>query len=221
MDLREALNARHSVRQYQEKEIDELTLDKLESFITEINLESDLHIQLVKNEPKAFSSTLAHYGNFAGVTNYIALVGKKSDTLEEDCGYYGQKIVLYAQTLGLNTCWVALTYTKVPSAFKISQGEKIVIVISIGYGVDNGKERSSKKPDDVSNIEPDSPQWFKDGVDAALLAPTAINQQKFKLVLIDDKVKAKSGVGFNTKIDLGIVKYNFEVGSGKGHDIWL
>ena len=221
MDLREALNARHSVRQYQEKEIDELTLDKLESFITEINLESGLHIQLVKNEPKAFSSTLAHYGNFSGVTNYIALVGKKSDTLEEDCGYYGQKIVLYAQTLGLNTCWVALTYTKVPSAFKISQGEKIVIVISIGYGVDNGKARSSKTPDDVSNIEPDSPQWFKDGVDAALLAPTAVNQQKFKLVLIDDKVKAKSGVGFNTKIDLGIVKYNFEVGSGKDHDIWL
>ena len=221
MDLREALNARHSVRQYQEKEIDELTLDKLESFITEINLESGLHIQLVKNEPKAFSSTLAHYGNFSGVTNYIALVGKKSDTLEEDCGYYGQKIVLYAQTLGLNTCWVALTYTKVPSAFKISQGEKIVIVISIGYGVDDGKTRSSKTPDDVSNIEPDSPQWFKDGVDAALLAPTAVNQQKFKLVLIDDKVKAKSGVGFNTKIDLGIVKYNFEVGSGKDHDIWL
>ena len=221
MDLKEALFARHSVRQYEDKPIDEETINKLEVFIGEINLDSGLHIQLVKNEPKAFSSTLAHYGNFSGVNNYIAVVGKKSDRLEEDAGYYGQKIVLYAQTLGLNTCWVALTYSKVPSAFKIDQGEKIVIVISIGYGVDHGKERSSKKPEDVSNLESDSPEWFKDGITAALLAPTAINQQKFKLLLIDDKVKAKSGMGFNTKIDLGIVKYNFEVGSGKGHDIWL
>lgn len=221
MDLKEALFARHSVRQYEDKPIDEETINKLEVFIGEINLDSGLHIQLVKNEPKAFSSTLAHYGNFSGVNNYIAVVGKKSDRLEEDAGYYGQKIVLYAQTLGLNTCWVALTYSKVPSAFKIDQGEKIVIVISIGYGVDQGKERSSKKPEDVSNLESDSPEWFKDGITAALLAPTAINQQKFKLLLIDDKVKAKSGMGFNTKIDLGIVKYNFEVGSGKGHDIWL
>lgn len=221
MDLREALSARHSVRQYEERSIEEETLNKLEVFIREINLDSGLHIQLVKNEPKAFSGTLAHYGNFSGVNNYIAVVGKKSEKLEEDAGYYGQKIVLYAQTLGLNTCWVALTYTKVPSAFKIDQGEKIVIVISIGYGIDQGKARSSKSADAVSNIDSDSPEWFKEGVEAALLAPTAVNQQKFKLVLIDDKVKAKAGVGFNTKIDLGIVKYNFEVGSGKDHDIWV
>lgn len=220
MDLKEALKLRHSVRQYEEKELGEDIVTKLECFITEINTESGLHIQLVKNEPRAFSGTLAHYGNFSGVTNYIAIVGKKSDTLEEDAGYYGQKIVLYAQTLGLNTCWVAMTYSKVPSAFKIGQGEKIVIVITIGYGIDQGQERKSKKPDDVSNVEADSPEWFKEGIDAALLAPTALNQQKFKLILLDDKVKAKTGLGFNTKIDLGIVKYNFEVGSGKDHDIW-
>ena len=201
MNLKEAVKLRHSVRQYEEKELGEDIVTKLECFITEVNTESGLHIQLVKNEPRAFSGTLAHYGNFSGVTNYVA-------------------IVLYAQTLGLNTCWVAMTYSKVPSAFKIGQGEKIVIVICIGYGIDQGQERKSKKPEDVSNIDKDSPDWFKEGIDAALLAPTALNQQKFKLLLLDDKVKAKAGLGFNTKVDLGIVKYNFEVGSDKGHDIW-
>ena len=74
MDLKEAIKLRHSVRQYQDKELDDDIITKLECFITEVNTESGLHIQLVKNEPKAFSGTLAHYGNFSGVKNYIAIV---------------------------------------------------------------------------------------------------------------------------------------------------
>ncbi|MEI3552822.1 MAG: nitroreductase family protein [Acutalibacteraceae bacterium] len=42
------------------------------------NQESGLHIQLVTNEPKAFDSFMAHYGKFKGVTNYLALIGKKN-----------------------------------------------------------------------------------------------------------------------------------------------
>ena len=221
MDLKEALKERHSVRRYEERSIEEDLIKDLEAFIDKVNEESGLHIQFVKNEPKAFSGVLAHYGNFSGVTNYLAIVGKKSDDLDMKAGYYGQKIVLYAQTLGLRSCWVALTYQKVPNAFKIDPGEKLVIVISIGYGLEEGKEHRSKDATEVSNIGDDSPEWFKEGVKAALLAPTAVNQQRFKLILSDDKVRAKAGAAFNAKIDLGIVKYNFEVGSGKGHDIWL
>ncbi|MBR4765686.1 MAG: nitroreductase [Clostridia bacterium] len=220
MDLTEAMRERHSVRRYINKPLEAQTAAALEKFIEECNAESGLHIQLVKDEPKAFDGAMAHYGNFSGVTNYIAVIGRKGAGFEEKCGYYGEKIVLYAQTLGLNTCWVALTFKKVPSAYKVDRGEKLEIVISLGYGETQGKERKSKTAEEVGNIDGSSPEWFKNGVEAALLAPTATNQQKFTLTLDGEKVTAKAGFGFYSKVDLGIVKYHFELGSGKDGSIW-
>ena len=60
----------------------------------------------------------------------------------------------------------------------------------------------------------------KKGVEAALLAPTAVNQQKFYLTLDGNKVKAKAGLGPCAKMDLGIVKYHFELGAGKENFEW-
>lgn len=221
MDLLQAMQQRHSVRAYEDRPIGEETVQKLERFIEELNRESGLHIQLVKNEPKAFDSFLAHYGKFSGVSNYFALVGKDNKELDELCGYYGEKLVLFAQTLGLHTCWVALTYKKIPSAFRVNAGEKLGIVISVGYGINGGKVRPCKRAEEVSNVTADSPAWFKDGVAAALLAPTAVNQQKFRFTLRHDKVEAKIlPFAFCRGFDLGIVKYHFELGSGKDHGIW-
>lgn len=219
-ELMEAIRQRHSVRRYEEKPIEGETLAALEQVIAECNEEGGLHIQLVKNEPKAFDSAMAHYGKFSGVTNYIAMIGKKSPDLDERCGYYGEKIVLEAQRLGLNTCWVAMTYKKIPSAYDVRTGEKLVIVISVGYGIKPGKARSSKSAEEVSGTAANVPEWFANGLEAALLAPTAMNQQKFRFDLVDDKVSAKAGIGFCCKIDLGIAKYHFEIGSGRGKDIW-
>lgn len=220
MEIMEAMAKRHSVRQYTDEPIDKNTLDALKDEIAACNEEGALSIQLVTNEPKAFSSFMAHYGKFSGVTDYIALIGKKSRDLDERCGYYGQRIVLKAQQLGLNTCWVALTYKKVPDAFIVNDGEKLVVVIALGYGKTQGEGRKSKAPQEVSNIDGSSPRWFRSGVAAALLAPTAMNQQKFYLTLSDDKVTAKAKAGFYTKLDLGIVKYHFELGAGKDNFKW-
>lgn len=62
--------------------------------------------------------------------------------------------------------------------------------------------------------------WFKKGVEAALLAPTAMNQQKFVFELIGDSVRAKSTGGFYSKMDLGIVKYPFEIGAANHTFCW-
>lgn len=221
MDLMEAIRARHSVRQYQKRPIEGETLAALQAFIAACNAESGLHIQLVTDEPKAFDCFLAHYGSFRGVENYLALVGKASDGLDEACGYYGEKLVLRAQQLGLNTCWVKLTYKKVPGAIDVGPGEKLALVIAIGYGETGGKPRRSKKAAAVSNMTGDSPEWFRRGVEAALLAPTAVNQQKFYLEQQGDRVAAKAGRGRCTKIDLGIVKYHFEIGAGTEHFKWV
>ena len=143
------------------------------------------------------------------------MIGKKNDLLEEKIGYNGEKIVLLAQELGLNTCWVGGTYKKNAVNAKIESGEKLVCIIAIGYGETSGKPRKSKKIQEVTKSL-NYPLWFQKGVEYALLAPTAINQQKFKFeYLADNNVKATSGIGPMTKIDLGIVKYHFELGANR------
>lgn len=221
MNLEEAVKVRHSVRQYQQTPLEPEVLAQLQAEMDACNQESGLHIQLVTNEEKAFDSFMAHYGKFSGVTNYIALVGKKDAALDEKCGYYGERLVLKAQMLGLNTCWVALTYSKIKTAFVVDPGEKLCVVIALGYGKHQGSGHSkSKTVQDVAKVDGDMPGWFKKGVEFALMAPTAMHQQKFTLSLQDGKVTAKAGMGFYTKVDLGIVKYHFEIGAGKINFQW-
>lgn len=220
MDFQEAMKARHSVRQYTNQAIEGEKAAALYKEIAACNRESGLRIQLVLNEPKAFDGFMAHYGKFSGVTDYIALVGKKGPRLEESCGYYGERLVLLAQQLGLNTCWVAMTYRKVKSAFKTENGEKLCAVIALGYGQTQGEAHKVKGLSEVIRAQGQEPEWFLKGAQAALLAPTAMNQQKFTLALQGDKVYASPGRGFYTKLDLGIVKYHFELGAGKGAWTW-
>jgi hypothetical protein len=112
MTIQEAIAARHSVRSYLNRPVPGEWMEKLESEIRRCNAESGLHIQAVWEEPAAFSGFAAHYGKFTGVRNYFAMVGPKSAELEELCGYYGERLVLLAQTMGLSTCWVAGTFGK-------------------------------------------------------------------------------------------------------------
>lgn len=216
----EAMKERHSVRQYEDRPLDQNAVAALQEEISACNREGGLHIQLVTNEPKAFDGFMAHYGKFSGVRNYIAMIGKKGPDLEEKCGYYGERLVLKAQQLGLNTCWVAMTYSKIKTAFTVADGEKLCIVISLGYGKTNGVPHKSKSADAVAKADGAFPAWFKAGVEAALLAPTAMNQQKFLFTLDGNRVSAKAGFGFYTKIDLGIARYHFEIGAGKENFKW-
>lgn len=220
MTLMEAMQARHSVRQYREEVLRKEDAALLREEIEACNAESGLHIQLVCGEPKAFSGLLARYGKFSGVTNYIALVGKKGPDLSETCGYFGERIVLRAQQIGLNTCWVAMTYSKVPSAFSAGEGEKLCAVIAVGYGKTQGSGHRVKSLREVTEGEPPFPEWFVSGVEAALLAPTAMNQQKFRFALQGNRVSATAGSGFYTKLDLGIVKYHFAMGAGADAFTW-
>lgn len=214
MEILEIMRQRHSVRQYSEQPIEQEKRSLLDALVEEINQETGMHIQIIYDEPECFDSFLAHYGKFTGVRNYIALVGKKSAKLDETLGYYGEKLVLKAQELGLNTCWVALSHGK--SKAVVNKGEKQLCLISLGYGTTQGVEHKNKPLQEVCNYSEQLPDWFLAGINAALLAPTAINQQKFRFELQPDgNVKASCGSGFYTKLDLGIAKYHFETVSGK------
>lgn len=213
MEIIELMKERHSVRQYTDKKIEKEKREVLNTLIAQINQKAGLHIQIIYDEPKCFNSMMAHYGKFDGVNNYIALVREKSKS-DESLGYYGEQIVLKAQELGLNTCWVAMTHGK--SKVQIDKGEKLVCLISLGYGKTAGAAHKSKKLSEVCNYKKDMPEWFLSGMEAALLAPTAMNRQKFYFELLpDNSIKITCGKGLYTKLDLGIVKYHFEVVSGK------
>ena len=219
MEILNLIQKRHSARQFLDKPIDQQVLESLDKEIQKVNEKSGLSIQLV-NDKKAFNSFLAHYGKFENVNYYLALVGKNGKNLEEKCGYYGEHLLLYALSLGLNSCWVALTYKKNPNVIKIKEGEKLLMVIALGYASRRGMPHKSKQREEVSNASESTPSWFTSGVEAALLAPTAMYQQQRYLSYQDGKVKAKAGKGFYTKTDLGIVKYHFEIGAEKNSTIW-
>ena len=214
MTILEAIDARHSVRAYQDKAISQEVRQQLDQFVKECNQESGLHIFIRYDDPEGFDSRLAHYGRFRNVKNYIVLSGKKADDFEYRCGYYGEKIVLFAQQLGLNTCWAALTFNKKKVRELIPDGETLCMVISLGYGETQGNTRKSKTAQDVVESGADQP-WFSKGVEAALKAPTAVNQQKFIFSLKDGEPFVRvRGLGSYTKVDLGIVAYHFEAASG-------
>ena len=228
MTIQEAIEARHSVRAYKDLPLSEEIVKLLEDELVKLNNEGQLHIQLICNEPKAFQGTMAKYGKFRNANNYLVMAGKKSKDLDERVGYYGEQIVLFAQTLGLNTCWVGLSYSKVPGTYVLEEGEKIACYIAIGYGETQGVPHKIKSVEDVSNASDITPSWFKKGVEAALLAPTAVNQQKFSFEYVGmnnnrHQVQAKKGISMigYTQMDLGIAKYHFEIGADKANFDWV
>ena len=215
MTIMEAINARHSVRAYLDRSVEREVRQQLEWFVKKCNQESGLHIFIRYDDPDGFDSRLAHYGRFRNVRNYIVLSGKKSEDFEYLCGYYGEKIVLFAQQHGLNTCWAALTFNKKKVRELIPSGETLCMVIALGYGETQGVARKSKSVQDVTENGSDQP-WFGKGVEAALKAPTAVNQQKFQFSMKNGEpfIRVK-GLGSCTKVDLGIAACHFELASGK------
>lgn len=228
MTIQEAIEARHSVRAYKDQPLSEEIVKVLEDEIVKLNNEGQLHIQLICNEPKAFQGTLAKYGKFRNANNYLVMAGKRADDLDERIGYYGERLVLLAQTIGLNTCWVGLSYKKIPDTYVLEEGEVIKAYIAIGHGETQGSVHKIKTVEQVSNASDITPSWFKKGVEAALLAPSAVNQQKFSFEHVGVKnnrhqIRAKKGfsmIGY-TKMDLGIARYHFEIGAGEVNFDWV
>ena len=216
MTVKEAIRERHSVRRYRKLPISEEKKSELNDLIQTCNEQSGLHIQLICDDPGCFDTFLAHYGKFTNAVNYIALVGKKDrKDLDETAGYFGQKIVLQAQMIGLNTCWVAGTFGKGKCKAAMGPDERLVCVITIGYGENPGTMHKSRPMNRFCSLPEEAmPVWFKNGVLAAMMAPTAMNQQKFHIDLENGDAVITAGIGPMAKIDLGIVKYNFEAASG-------
>lgn len=187
--------------------------------------ESGLDIQLVGDNPEVFN-VIARFGLIRGCRTHVAFVvddGKvRGVAADEAIGYWGQKIVLAAQDMELNTCWCALCSRK-KSCAVVAPGKKIRLVIAVGHGKTQGFSRKTKSVEALSSVEcAKAPAWFAAAMQAAQLAPTAMNNQNFKITLLSDgktvRIDAPQS-GLNV-IDEGIVRCNFEIAANEAGADW-
>lgn len=219
MDILDVMGARHSVRQYTDRPIGPGEAEALRAEVEAINAESGLTFRLVLEEPGAFGGMMAHYGQFQGVRNYLILAGPKAPDLEERIGWYGERMALKAAGLGLDSCWVAMTFRK--GAVKKETQGRLVCVLALGYGESHGVPHKSKSMEELCRAEGELPPWFRRGMEGAMLAPTAMNQQKFRFRLLpEDRVRGENLGGPYSKTDLGIVKYHFQEAAGRENFRW-
>lgn len=218
MTLKEAMYERHMVRKYLNLPIEDTIVKQLNNRIQKNNYEYHLSLKLVTNNTSGFNA-LIKLVLAKGVKNFIILAGKEQNGLDEKLGYCGADIMLFAQTLGLNTWWVGGTFNR--KVKKMVPDKKVIGIIAIGYGATPGVPHKSKSYGDVAHYNGEAPIWFEKGVEAALLAPTALNKQDFSVEGDGRKVKItcnKESI-FNGA-DCGLVKYHFELGAGAQNFIW-
>jgi len=218
MDFKEAMQKRHMVRKYTDKPLSDEIIAKINERIELNNKTYNLNMKLMINNSKGVSSIMKLI-MARGVNNFIILAGDVSGNLDERLGYSGADIMLYAQTLGLNTWWVGGTFNK--SVRRYVDNKKVTGIIAIGYGQTQGVPHKSKNVEDVSKYEGTIiPPWFISGVEGALLAPTALNKQDFMLIGNGNRVKIECSNGIFTGSNVGLIKYHFELGAGKGNFEW-
>ena len=221
MTMEEAMRARHTVRRYTDRKIPGEVLASLRERIERRNRESGLSMTLVRENAEAFGPVLRLF-LAKGVRNYVVLAGRDRPGLDEDIGCCGADIMLYAQTLGLNSWWVGGTYSrKGLRKHAAPEAEKIPGLIALGCGATQGIPHKSKRPEEVASYSGPAPDWFTRGVEALLLAPTALNKQAFTLRGEGRRVSLTCDSGVFSGVDLGIGRYHFELGAGKENFEWV
>lgn len=220
----ETIRERHSVREYDGKPLSRAEFDALIAVVEECARESGLDIQLVGDNPEVFN-VIARFGLIRGCRTHVAFAvddaKARGVAADEAIGYWGQKIVLAAQDMGLNTCWCALCSRKKSRAV-VAPGKKIRLIIAVGHGKTQGFSRK-KSVEALSSVEcAKAPAWFAAAMEAAQLAPTAMNNQNFKITLLSDgkTVRIDAPQSRLNVIDEGIVRCNFEIAANEAGADW-
>lgn len=214
-----AMKTRHTVRKFDGASLSFEDKKKLEERAALLNSQLDLSILLVESEKTPLNMMGKVMLGGQGVNSYYILAADDREGVDETLGYASSDLVLYAQSLGLNTWWIGGTFNRKTVSVSVP-GKKVVGIVAVGHGLTQGVPHKSKTPDQVSSYTGEAPKWFKDGVDAALLAPTALNRQLFTIKGEGNKVSLTYKSGPMSDIDRGIVKHHFELGAGKENFEW-
>lgn len=232
MELKDLEN-RHSVRSFEPREIDGKTANTLRAEITMTNThEAGMHFSLVFNDGRPMKGYSQSYGIFRNVENYlVATVDTSFPDVREKAGYYAQRFVMKAQSLGLGSCYVGATYNPKEIDVPLRAGWQILFIVVFGYPL--GKERMLANAmmrlihrhhkdgrdmfigDDAAYEHAVSVwPWLPEALQAAACAPSSYNKQPVRFSIVDDGATSTITASVDKSnpknlTDLGIAKFNF------------
>ena len=215
MPVTDAMRARHVVRQYLDTPLPADVSAVLRERVIEANASHGTDIRLLTGSAPVYGPLWGTV-RARSVRNCLVLSGPDAPDLDERLGHAGAALMLAAQDLGLNTWWSGGTFSKKAAARASGCTGRIAAVVAPLWGT----VRARSVRNCLVMAGPQAPDWFTQGVEAALLAPTAFGKQSFTLTGKDGQVTIRCTEGDYAGQDRGIIKYHFEVGAGPDTFTW-
>jgi nitroreductase len=192
-----------------------------------------VRVVLIPQPPKKiFRGALGPYGKIKGAQSVIAFIGNMiSPHVQEQVGYTGEGVILEMTALKLDTCWVGGFFRpEVVRLFtEIKEHERVLAVTPIGYAAEklSIEERlmtgfgltHHRRPlkDLVTGLEESVwPPWIKAALEAARLAPSAVNRQPWRFHVETNSITVSVNrfaleFGLSKRLCCGIAMLHIEV----------
>lgn len=215
-----AIEKRHSRRAYKNKPLDSDVLGIISQMVDAVNEEAGLDLILIEDATPYFQI-------FSGKFSMIVVAGNDSQKTREDCGYYGESIVLQCVYHGLSTCWVSGSYNenKVYEDLDLPSEKRIYAVIAIGYAKEKytliekamykATHKKSKSYQDMFEYCDDKlPEAYAYGMQLVEKAPSAVNRRPVNFRYENGKLSGSVDEPYSDKsVDFGIAKLHFVIGA--------
>ena len=217
-----AIEMRSSRRTYRNISLDNDTKEIIKGMVDYVNKKADLNFVFIDDASFAFTV-------FTGKFSCIAVCGPDTIAAREDCGYYGETIVLQCAYHGLGTCWVSGTYNenKMLEALDLPNKVRLYCVIVIGYvspkksikenmfyKATHKRNKPYQKMFEVCD-EKLSPE-YEYAMKLVEAAPSGVNSRPVKFRYENGVISASVEEPYSDKsIDFGIAKLHFQLGASK------
>jgi len=202
--IEKTVKTRYSVRTFKNQPLSSDTRAKLESYITTLSnpFAAGVTFRMLESKTAVNGKNLGTYGMITGATDYFGATVSPGDLALEGLGYEFEKLVLYAASLGLGSCWLGGTFTRseFAQAMHVQDSDIFPAISPIGYPADKKSLKESlvrkfvkadkreKWEDLFFNMNFSSPLSQTEAGDYAFplemirLAPSASNKQPWRIV---------------------------------------
>jgi hypothetical protein len=231
----EVIWIRRSRRQFDSSPLDPYALERLDTVCKSFRPFTGVRAVLVNHAADTvFKGIVSHYGKIKGAPAFIAFIGNMEDpNVHEKLGYTGEGIVLEATALKLGTCWVGVSFhAELASRLAlIKKDEKVLALTPVGYTreiwsleekIMTGFGRTHKrKPVEKllkGERETSLPEWVQAALEAARVAPSAINRQPWRFSIARSSItisvdNLKDTLNISKRLDCGIAMLHIELAS--------
>lgn len=245
--VEKTVKSRQSVRTYEKRKLSENELDKINAYIVSMSnpFSVDVSFRLLEKETSSDGEKLGTYGVIKGAENFIGASVMDDELALEALGYSFEKLILYATSLGLGTCWLGGTFNRsgFAAAMNLKEGELFPCISPIGYPM--GKKRTMEslmrwvanadqrkawnelffKQEFSHPLTPSEAGDYAFPLEMIRLAPSAANKQPWRIVQDEGAYhfyEARRLKNDNSKIDIqrvdmGIAACHFHVATLEKH----